>query len=78
MFISAAYTGLLGRPDLFAWRPSGEIIQVSNLGRIWDVRSGRRHPWIPKGSDLCGDDWKVGDSRQLARDLGLSAGMEEA
>jgi hypothetical protein len=71
MFLSAAYTGLLGRPDLFAWRPTGEIIQVTNLGRIFDVRSGRQRPFIPKGSDICGDDWKVGTAQQLTHALGL-------
>lgn len=76
MFLSAAYTGLLGRPDLFAWRPSGEIIQVTNLGRIYDVRSGRQRPFIPKGSDICGDDWRVGDARQLGAALHLVAVKE--
>jgi len=69
MFISQAYSELLGRPDLFAWRSTGEVIQVSNLGRIFDVRSGRPRSFIPKGSDLLSNDWRVGDGTKLRKEL---------
>jgi hypothetical protein len=69
MFISQAYSELLGRPDLFAWRLTGEVIQVSNLGRILDVRAGRPRRFIPKGSDLMSNDWRVGDVAKLRKEL---------
>ena len=76
VFISQAYSELLGRPDLFAWRPTGEVIQVSNLGRIFDVRTGRPRRFIPKGSDLMSNDWRVGDGARLRKEL--LAGQPEA
>lgn len=65
MFISAAFTELLGRPDLFAWRPTGEIFQVTNRGGIRDVRSGKPRPYQIKPSDICSNDWRVGDAAKL-------------
>jgi|GEM_PF-2827352 len=67
MFISQAYIELLGRTDLFAWRPTGEIIQVTNLGAIRDVRNGRPRPFTVKPSDICGNDWVVGDVQKLRK-----------
>ena len=69
MFMSQAYTELLGRPDRFAWRPTGEIFQVTNLGAIKDVRNGRPRPFQVKPSDICGDDWQVGSAQQLRKAL---------
>lgn len=78
MFISQAFTELLGRPDLFAWRPTGEIFQVTNRGGILDVRSGRPRPFQIKGSDICSNDWHVGNSDKLRESLGLDRPEEAA
>ena len=78
MFISQAFTELLGRPDLFAWRPTGEVFQVTNRGGILDVRSGRPRPFQIKGSDICSNDWQVGDSKKLRHALHLDAPGEAA
>jgi len=69
MFISQAYTELLGRPDLFAWRPTAEIFQVTNYGAIKDVRNGKPRPFVIKASDICSNDWQVGDAAKLRKAL---------
>jgi hypothetical protein len=69
VFISQAFTELLGRTDLFAWRPTGEIFVVTNNGAIRDVRTGKPRNFNIKGSDICSNDWRIGDAEKLRKDL---------
>lgn len=71
MFISEALVQLQGRTDLFAWRVTGEMIQVTNRGCIKSVRCGRPSQFAPKISDLLSNDWRVGTAAKLRQDLGL-------
>jgi hypothetical protein len=65
VFVSQAITELQGRPDLFAWRQTGEILQLTPNGRILDVRTGRPKRMIFKVPDLMSNAWFVGDAQKL-------------
>lgn len=78
MFISQALTELLGRPDRFAWRPTGEILQVTNRGGIKRVGRGGPVQFVPKVTDLMSDDWRVGTKEQLVKSLTPDAAEKAA
>lgn len=76
VFISQALSELQGRPDLFAWRETGEVIQLTKHMRIIDVRTGRPKRMVFKVPDLMSNAWQVGDTRKLAHAFGLDTQAE--
>jgi len=81
MTIQQALQALDGRPYLFAVRPSGKIISVSNRNRLLQHGNapGPYH-FTPMRSDLMTDDWQVKTLQQLQKEaeaaMALAAGQE--
>jgi hypothetical protein len=69
MTIQNAIGAITGRPDLFAWRPDGTLLSLTNRQKVVARRSGMPGRWVPKYSDLVTDDWKVGDVRAVMKDF---------
>jgi len=67
MLLNQALSSIAGRPDLFAWRPSGELVRISNRMGITDIRSGKPRPFQVKLSDCLSDDWLWGDLKALQK-----------
>jgi hypothetical protein len=67
MFLNEALLAISGRPDLFAWRPSGELVRMTNMMSIRDVRSGKPRAFQVKFSDILTNDWLSGDLAALQK-----------
>jgi hypothetical protein len=67
MFIKDALSAIAGRPDLWIWRPTGELLMLTNRLAIIDHRNGRPRPYVAKLADLLTDDWVVGDVPALQK-----------
>lgn len=67
MFLNEALLAISGRPDLFAWRPSGELLKMTNRMSIVDCRTGKDRPFSVKLSDVLTNDWISGDLAALQK-----------
>jgi hypothetical protein len=67
MFLNEALLAITGRPDLFAWRPTGELLRMNNRLSIKDLRSGTPRPFQIKLSDVLSDAWITGDLEKLQK-----------
>jgi len=79
MTIQQALQALDGRPDLFAVRPTGKIISVTNRQRI--IQHGnapRPYHFNPMRSDIMTDDWQVKTLDQLQKEAAAVMARLEA
>jgi hypothetical protein len=67
MELKQAIERIAGRPDLFAWRPTGELVRMTNKMAIQDIRTGTKRPFSIKCSDILTDDWIVGPIEVLQK-----------
>jgi hypothetical protein len=67
MELKQAVEAIVGRPDLWAWRPTGEMFRITNNLSIQEMRTGKPRPINPKISDILTDDWLVGNIEALQK-----------
>lgn len=66
---------LLGRTDMFAVRPEGEILSLTRNQSLRNWESGKPMKWVPTVGALVGDNWEVMTAQKLNEVMAQRAGQ---
>lgn len=69
MELKEAVSTLVGRPDLIAVRPSGQILALTDRNGLQSLSSGKPRQWVATLSQVIADNWEVLTRQQFAERL---------
>ncbi len=75
MDLKEAVSMLVGRPDLIAARPTGQVIMVTERNGLKDLSSGKERQWFATLGAVVADNWEVMTRPQFAERLRASEGQ---
>ena len=75
MELKEAVSQLVGRDDLIAVRPTGQVIMVTERLGLKDLSNGKPRQWFATLPCIVADNWEVMTRQQYAERLKASMGQ---